>query len=66
MQAKLDNQGNLVITIPFDKKGTPSKSSGKSLVHASTGGNVNCKIGESFFKVGVNVYSPNEDFKPAK
>ena len=42
---------NLIITVDLNRKGTPSKS-GKSLVIATTRGNV--KIGD--VSVGLNVY----------
>jgi hypothetical protein len=52
--------GNIVLTMPFDKKGI-SSASGKSTVHASTRGNqtVSVKDGKStlFLSAGVNVYS---------
>lgn len=34
MQATIDKNGNLVITLPFDSAGRPS-SSGKTVLHAS-------------------------------
>lgn len=54
--------GNLIITMPFDKKGTAS-GSGKSMVHATTSGNIELKV-EGFekpLKVGINVYTPKKD-----
>lgn len=48
--------GKAVITIDFDKKGIPSKS-GKSMVHATTSGNQSVRIGDSEYKLGINLYS---------
>ena len=59
LSAELVN-GNLVLTIPFDKKGVTS-ASGKSQVHASTRGNqpITIKDGKNtlLLSAGVNVYS---------
>ena len=47
-------KGNIVtITLAFDKAGVPSKS-GKSLVHATTRGNIAIEGGLS---LGVNLFS---------
>jgi predicted transport protein len=51
----------IVITMPFNKKGKPS-GSGKSNVHASTNGNVEVEA-EGFdkpLKVGINIYTPKD------
>jgi len=56
----------IVIELPFDKNGTPSKS-GKSVVHATTSGNTAVGLPDgSQLSVGVNVFSKNPDFKPDK
>lgn len=51
--------GDLVITLPLDKKGKPSKT-GKTNVHASTKGNVKTEVEVNGQKlvVGVNAYTP--------
>lgn len=50
---------NLVITIPFDKKGAPS-ASGKTMVHASTRGNLatTVQVDGKTLVVGLNAYTP--------
>jgi hypothetical protein len=48
----------LTITVDLSKKGTPS-ASGKTLVIASTKGNVKID-GEGEYVVGLNVYVPNK------
>ena len=57
---KVEIKGNnLVITIPLDKAGRPSKS-GKTLVHASTHGNVKAGIDVDGrpLTIGLNAYTP--------
>lgn len=58
MKVELKN-GNLVITIPADPKGRPSKS-GKTLLVASTGGFVatTAQIAGKPVKVSVNATIP--------
>jgi len=47
----------LTVTLPCDPKGKASES-GKSLIHASTHGNVKVQVeGLGTVSVGVNVYS---------
>ena len=50
--------GKLVVELDFDKKGTPSKS-GKSTIHASTGGNQSVVVDglPKPLVIGVNAYS---------
>ncbi len=60
--------GNLVLTINADTKDPqPSKSSGKSLVVASSGGNVqtSLQVKGSNVTIGVNAYIPNPDYVKA-
>jgi hypothetical protein len=58
MKAEIVN-GNLVITIALDKKGAPS-ASGKTLVHASTRGNVQTDVllNGKPLTIGLNAYCP--------
>jgi hypothetical protein len=51
--------GNLVITIALDVKGAPS-ASGKTMVHASTRGNVQTDLVLNGKKmvIGLNAYCP--------
>lgn len=59
MQVEIKD-GKIVITMDYDRKGTPSKS-GKTMVHASTRGNlpVSVKDGKDnkILSIGVNAYS---------
>ena len=57
IKAKVDGK-NLVITIPFNAKGKASKS-GKSMVHASTNGNVttDLEVGGKMLTIGLNAYT---------
>lgn len=59
---KVEIKGNeIVLTLPFDKKGKASKSA-KSMVHATTGGNVETEVDAGNgkkMKIGVNVYTSN-------
>lgn len=50
----------LVITVPLDKKGTPS-STGKTMVHGSTRGNTNTglQVNGKALIVGLNAYTKN-------
>lgn len=51
-------KNNLVITIPFDKKGSQS-ASGKSLVHATTSGNktTEVEVDGKPLVIGLNAYT---------
>jgi hypothetical protein len=51
---------NLILTLPFNPKGRSSKS-GKSLVHASTDGNVatTTEVNGKPLVIGVNAYTLN-------
>jgi len=55
MKAEL-KEGKLVIEIEYDKKGFKSQS-GKSLVHASTKGNMPVSLDGKVIKIGINAYS---------
>jgi hypothetical protein len=59
MNAKIE-KGVLTITIPVNPEPKPS-SSGKSLVIASTGGNIvtNCLVGGKPLIIGLNAYTKN-------
>lgn len=62
---KVEIKGDsLVITMPFNKKGKQSKA-GKSMVHATTKGNIRTelKVNEKTLIVGVNAYTLIEDNK---
>lgn len=64
MNAKLEGD-NLVITIPFNKAGTPAKSSGgKTLLHSSSGGGqkVGLDVDGRPLTVSVLAYTPNPNF----
>lgn len=66
MKAELQGD-NLVITIPWNKQGTPAKSSnGKTLLHASSGGGqkmAGLEVDGRQVTVSVLAYTPNPDFK---
>lgn len=51
--------GKLIVTLDLDLKGTPS-ASGKTLVHASTRGNMQttCMVNGKALVIGVNAYTP--------
>jgi len=50
---------DLVITIPFNKKGVAS-GSGKSMVHATTSGNkvTELEVNGKLLVLGLNAYTP--------
>jgi|GEM_PF-2431179 len=54
----------LTIKVDLGEKGRPS-SSGKTLLVASTGGNVVVDPNTQA-KLGLNVFVPNPDYKPSK
>jgi hypothetical protein len=66
MKAELVGE-NLVITIPFNKAGTPAKSSnGKTLLHSSSGGGqkiAGLEVEGRPVTVSVLAYTPNPNFK---
>ena len=51
---------NLIITIPFDEKGKAS-ATGKTMVHATSKGNVDTGVEHNGQKliVGINAYTKN-------
>lgn len=55
------DEKTLILEIPFSKKGKESKS-GKSLVHASTNGNVEAdlEVGGKTLTVGINAYTKKD------
>ena len=54
--------GKIVLEIPFNAEGTPSKS-GKSLVHATTSGNQAIALQDGTqLSVGLNVFAKNPDY----
>jgi hypothetical protein len=55
MKAEI-KEGKLVLTLDYDKKGTLSKSE-KSMVHASTNGNLPVSVDSKVVYIGVNCYS---------
>lgn len=60
VKAELSKDGkSLIITMPFDKKGSISKS-GKSRVHASTNGNKDSdlEVDGKPLTIGLNAYTP--------
>lgn len=59
MEAKYDAKTKtLTLTLPLDEKGRPS-SSGKTIVHATTGGNMatTVSVNGKPLIVGVNAYT---------
>lgn len=61
VKAKVEGD-KIIITMPFNKKGTKSKS-GKSMVVATTSGNIDIKVDgfNKSLKAGINVYFSAED-----
>ena len=60
MATEVKIQGNkLMIVMDFDETGTPSASSGKSMVHASTRGNMTTTalVNGKPLIIGVNAYT---------
>lgn len=57
MKAEIKN-GNLILTIPFSEKGRDS-ASGKTMVHATTSGNVESgvMVNGKPLVIGVNAYT---------
>jgi hypothetical protein len=56
MNAQINKEGKLVVTLDFDKAGKMSVS-GKSLVHATTNGNKPLSLDGKVIYIGVNAYS---------
>jgi hypothetical protein len=48
-------EGRLIISMPWSKSGTVSKSE-KSMIHASTNGNKPIAVSGEVYQMGVNVY----------
>ena len=48
--------GYLITSCPYDAKGRPS-SSGKSMINASSGGNVPMSLNDKVHKIGLNCYT---------
>lgn len=61
MKVTRNKNGDLVITVPVDEQGTPS-GSGKSLIHASTRGNVktDLEINGQPVVLSLNVYTKRQ------
>ena len=56
MNAQINKEGKLVVTLDFDKAGKMSVS-GKSLVHATTNGNKPLSLDGKVIYIGINAYS---------
>jgi hypothetical protein len=66
MQVTLDEKaGEFIIRIPRNDPPVPSKS-GKTVVHASTRGNMGVQVNGYVLKVGLNIYGDLDTAKPHK
>ena len=62
---EVDNDGIVVVTIDSKKKGFLSASQ-KSITIGTTQGNQTLIVGDKAFKLGVNFYIENPDYKPPR
>ena len=59
IKTEISSKGILTITIDLKKKGRLSKSE-KTIVIASTLGNVDLEVGKRIFKFGLNIYKDRD------